>query len=590
MEKIVPNNRIKAYLLGKSSSVRKQYLAIIRFYLDGWSAQKVADEFGYTVSTVYTIARDFKNKLAQDDGDPFFAEIRPGRKKLEREGKTADIVVAYRKRNMSVPDIKSLMDARDIDISERTITAILKERGFTRLPRRVKSIREETLSQSVGALLQAPKSWRIDKGDEEFTSQLAGIMCFLPIIRGYEIDTLIRKSAYPKTQQIGRLQSILCFLALKLSNFERYSMDDAWCMDRGMGMFAGLNVLPKTAWFSSYSSAVTREMNAGFLKGLNVIWAEHGLLSDTVNLDFTAIPYWGDDDALENNWSGKRSKALASLQAVIAQDPDNGILCYGDTTIRHENQNEVVLEFLDFYHSDPEINRQAKYLVFDSKFTIYENLTKVDGQGIKFITIQRRSKNLEARIASLPKERWTDIRIEKANNKHRVVTVAEETTLLPKYNKNIRQIFIKGGNRVKPAVIITNDFVLPLEKIVRKYASRWMVEKEISEQIYFFHLNRNSSGIVVKADFDLTMTILAHNLYRILAMRFDGYAHCEANTIFDKFIYNAGDIIVTDEQVTVKLKRKRTLPLILEAMKRDAELDYPWLRGKKLLIEAATRT
>jgi hypothetical protein len=35
-------------------------------------------------------------------------------------------------------------------------------------------------------------------------------------------------------------------------------------MDRGMGLFAGLNVLPKTAWFNSYSSAITREMNTDF--------------------------------------------------------------------------------------------------------------------------------------------------------------------------------------------------------------------------------------------------------------------------------------------------------------------------------------
>ena len=171
-----------------------------------------------------------------------------------------------------------------------------------------------------------------------------------------------------------------------------------------------------------------------------------------------------------------------------------------------------------------------------------------------------------------------------------MVTAAEEITLLPKYNKSIRQIFIKNSNRIKPAVIIVNDFDLTLEKIVGKYAGRWMVEKEISEQIYFFHLNRNSSGIVIKADFDLTMTILAHNLYRLLAMRFDGYTHCEAKTIYSKFIYNAGDIVITDEHIILKLKRKRTLPLTLEVMKRDADLYYPWLRGKKLLIEAATRS
>ena len=84
----------------------------------------------------------------------------------------------------------------------------------------------------------------------------------------------------------------------------------------------------------------------------------------------TAIPYWGDDDPFENNCSDKRNKALASIQAVLAQAPESGILCYGDTTIRSERQNDVILEFLDFYYPDPKLNKSLKYLVFDSKFTV----------------------------------------------------------------------------------------------------------------------------------------------------------------------------------------------------------------------------
>ena len=77
MEKIIPNKDVLPYLKGDDCPARKQYLAMLRFYLDDWDAQQVAEAFGYTVSTVYTIARDFRAKLARADRDPFFREILP---------------------------------------------------------------------------------------------------------------------------------------------------------------------------------------------------------------------------------------------------------------------------------------------------------------------------------------------------------------------------------------------------------------------------------------------------------------------------------------------------------------------------------
>ena len=142
----------------------------------------------------------------------------------------------------------------------------------------------------------------------------------------------------------------------------------------------------------------------------------------------------------------------------------------------------------------------------------------------------------------------------------------------------------------KPAVIITNEFDIKLEDIVRKYSQRWLVEKGISEQIHFFHLNRNCSGIVVKVDFDLVMTILAHNLFRLFALNIDGYSHCEAKTLFNKFILNAGEINVSESEIVVSLKKKRTLPLVLENFKGFESINYHWLKGKRLVIKAATTT
>jgi transposase len=591
MEKITPRYDPVSYFTKDLSPTHKQFLALRSFFVDKKSVGKIADEYGYAVTTMYAMIRDFKKTYLCFDEDPFFKQVSVGRKKLDREGEAAELIAELRKKNLSVPEIKTILDAKGMNITERTITAILTEKGFSRLPRRENTVRKEALSAlKVTNPIEADKSKKIRLEDGMFSSQLAGLLLFLPIIKEYGIAEVIMTSDYPSTKTMSKISSILSFLALKLSNVERYSQDDVWCMDRGMGMFAGLNVLPKAAWFSSYSSSITRDANINFLKSLTPIWSSNGLLSDSVNLDFTAIPYWGDDDALENNWSGKYQRVIPSIQAVIAQDSDSGILCYGDTTIKHKNQNEVVLEFLDFYHSDPLTAKKLKYLIFDCKFTTYENLSRLNKDNVKFITIQRRSKNLEEKISQLPKERWKGIRIPKANGKNRTVTFAEDITLLKGYEGKLRQVFIQGKAKIKPAIIITNDFVLHVEDIVRKYARRWLVEKEIAEHIHFFHLNRNSSGIVVKVDFDLTMTILAHNLYRIMAKQFEGYGHCDALTIFDKFINNAGEIHISDETISVFLKRKRTLPLILESMANIGSKTYRWIGRKVLSFKAANFT
>ena len=91
-------------------------------------------------------------------------------------------------------------------------------------------------------------------------------------------------------------------------------------------------------------------------------------------------------------------------------------------------------------------------------------------------------------------------------------------------------------------MVFSNDFDISTSDAVRKYARRWLVEKTISEQTHFFHLNGVSSSMVIKVDFDLTMTILAHNLYRLLAKDLIGYEELSSSRLFEKFICNHGNI------------------------------------------------
>ena len=580
------------FFASPAQPLHRQYLALRRFLYEERTAEDVAAEYGYTANSIYAMAKNFKIRLRQSEqngAELFFQELKMGRPRQERDAELIEIIVNFRKKQLSVPDIKIFLDGKGYDVSEGFIYRVCDENGFARLPKRSKAQRQELLeNSSYVEVMAAPESAMHPFSEaEEFASSGVGVLCFLPFIKAYGIDKAIEESSYPETRQIGKLNSILAFLALKLSDVRRYGQDDGWCMDRGLGTFAGLNVLPKTTWYSSYSDAVERKDNIAFLKSLNKIFGDHGLLSDAANLDFTAIPYWGDGDPFENNWSGKRSKALISIQAALAQDPDSGILCYGDTTVKHDNQDDVILEFLDFYREGA--GREISCVVFDSKFTTLENLGRINDKGVKFITIQRKSKSLNEKVAQIPDSQWKTSKIEKSNNKSRTVSYCESATTNKLYGKQaLRQIFLKG-NSIKPATILTNDFTLNAVEIIRRYSRRWLVETDISEQIHFFHLNRNSSGIVVKVDFDLTMTITAHNLYRLLASRLPGYTHKRALSLFDTFIKNNGDVVVGENVITVKMNRKRALPLLRDSIPVFDE-PYAWLGGKRLLFTANTHT
>ena len=578
-------NPPELFFIKPQSIAQKQYEALRMFYFEKVPAKDVANRFGYTYRGFTTICSNFRANLkAGHLGDLFFKESKKGRKTTDRVSMVKADVVDMRKKFYSVQDIKVIMDGVGHKISERTIHGILRAEGFGRLPRRMNTTKDKLEKPNI----EAPKSQALHFDDQLFKSASVGILCLLPIIENYGISKAIETSDYPETKAINRLSSILSFIALKSSNIARYTTDDLWCTDRGLGLFASLNVLPKASWFTSYSHRVTSQMNRSLLKSLHKVWLDNGLLGDTSNLDFTTIPYWGDGDHLENNWSGKRGKAMVSMLAVLAQDPDTGIIDYGDVNVCHENQSAVILEYLDFYNSSNHGPKDLRYLVFDSKFTNYENLNKLNQDGVCFVTIRRRGKNLVDRLNDLPKQQWKTIRVQMAGNKKRTIKVYDELVSLRGYDGELRQISITGHGKIKPAIIITNELEMKVEDMVRKYTRRWIVEKGISEQIDFFHLNRVSSSMVIKVDFDFTMTILTHNLFRLFAKELPRYSHLSDSSIYQKFLHNMGDVEIKNNKIIVKLKKKRHLPAILELTQAYTKTKYPWLNNSNLIFEGAS--
>ena len=356
---------VQAFFEKPNYPLQRQYEALRAYYYEGLSAQEVAKRYGYSENSIYCFANRFKKYLAEGTAEEkFFAPLSVGRPTKLHQNELDQLIISLRKKYLSVSDIKTITDAQNYNVSETYIFNLIRKEGFARLPRRTKQVKSDAQNSTN---LTAPKTVLLFSQTETFTTANIGILCLLPYLIESGLDKIIENSLFPETSTMPKINSILSFIALKLSNVKRYSSDDIWCMDRGSGLFAGLNVLPKSSWFSSYSHRVTRQMNIQFLTAMNQLWQKKGLLSDTTNLDFVSIPYWGESSHLENNWSGNRNKALPSILAAISQEQNNGIITYGDTTIKHNNVSEVVVEFLDFYKKSG--GKELKYLVFDSKFT-----------------------------------------------------------------------------------------------------------------------------------------------------------------------------------------------------------------------------
>ena len=135
MDKYNPNYLAVNYFLSPENKIQTKYCALRAFFIDRMSAEEVAEKYGYTKSTVYSLVRDFKLGLINSPGtDPFFISVSRGRKPYDNtHSKTVTIL---RKNNMSVPEILAAMDGLGMPVSSQFVNSVLKREGFARLPRR----------------------------------------------------------------------------------------------------------------------------------------------------------------------------------------------------------------------------------------------------------------------------------------------------------------------------------------------------------------------------------------------------------------------------------------------------------------------
>ena len=522
---------------------QRRYEAMRASFVERMPARIVSQRFNYSESYIRLLRHLFIH------GKIDFSEPHPeGKKNRYRvTAATREKIKQWREHNMSSGEIAQCLCDDGIELSVRTIERVLREEGFSKLPRRSRL----KINMTVKGTRIPDKSTTVslcDLDGKQFHSDNAGLFLFTPFLSQFPLDKIIASAGLPGSKEIPAKNYLLSFLAMKLLGTERYAHAGDYGFDSVPGLFAGLNVLPKVTAMSTYSYSLDElhinRLQEAFIKHGNMLGLYNG---NVVNLDFHSIPHFGEKSQLERHWAGARNKTMKSALTLFAQDAATKLMLYTAADIKRTEADFQVHQFISFWKK---VRRGVKpTLVFDSKFTEYAELSKLNRNGIKFITLRRRGKKLLESIGKI--KSWKKIEIPHPKRKYPNPLVHEEHVSLKYYDGLVRQVIVKGNGHEKPAMLITNDFQMPLELLVGNYARRWRVENGIAEAVKFFNLNALSSPILVKVHFDVVMTMMADTLYSMFAQRLRGFEDCDAPTIYRHFIRGKGSVVVDGNNIKI---------------------------------------
>jgi len=554
---------------------QRRYEALRASFVDRLPAKVVADRFGYSPAYVNLLRHQFSHDKI-DFSEPV-PEGKINRRAVDMA--TRQKICSWREHRLSAGEITQLLSEDGIEVSVRTVERVLAEEDYPRLPRRsrlkvgltVQGARVPEVSQTLAAGIAR----KVD-------CDSAGVFLFAPFIERLNLAKVVDDAGLPGSKMIPALQYFLSFLSLKLIGTERFAHMNDHSFDAGLGLFAGLNVLPKCTAMSTYSYSLDaihlHKLQKAFVRQADRI----GLYDKSiVNLDFHTIPHFGDESVLQEHWAGARNKRMKGALTLVGQDADSKLILYTAADIQRSEADDQILEFLSFWKKTQ--RGMEPMLIFDSKFTTYANLSELNALGVKFITLRRRGKNLIEGLDSVGP--WKRIHIPHAKRKYQNPQVYESMVEVTGYSGSLRQVVMRGNGHSRPAFLISNDKDSPVESIAGDYARRWRVENVISEAVKFFNLNALSSPILTKVHFDVIMTMVADTLYSMLAGKLRGFEHCDAAKVYRHFVKGKGRVNLAADRLVVTFPRRAHNPILRNAPWHRLPTKVSWLGDVNLELK-----
>lgn len=418
--------------LRPSNATHRQYEALRAYFVDGLSSAEAAKRFGYTPGSFRVLCHE----LRQNPRRPFFRETSRGPSKAPKKDRIREMVIEHRKQNLSVYDICDLLEQSGHAISPAYVSRILKEEGFSKLPRRGD---DERLHATRPEKADVADVNRLDLSERSFRTKFGGLFLFLPYLADMGLDRMLSQAGFPGSKMVPSGCAMRALLALKLFGSARHSHVMSYVFDEGPALFAGLNVIPKRSFLTEYSCRIDPSCYPTVMSRWFDAMNRWGLRrGDSFDVDFHTIPYHGDDALIEKHYVSKRSRRQKGVLAFVAQDAGTRVFCYANGDIRKEDQKHEVLSFVDFWKQ-----RTGKYpeeIIFDSQLTTHVNMSTLNKWGIQFITLRRRSDKMLRSIHGEPTSAWRQIELDNIARAYRRPRILDQTITLDGYDGKIRQI------------------------------------------------------------------------------------------------------------------------------------------------------
>jgi hypothetical protein len=401
----------------------------------------------------------------------------------------------------------------------------------------------------------------------------------LPLLAAVRFDRIAAAAGYPGSACIPAHSALSSLLLLKLLDKERRSHLDDFNFEPALGLFAGLNVLPKKSFATEYSYRTARPLQrallAGWVSALGRLLFPEGR---TFSLDFHPIPYRGDPAGLENHHIPLAGKASPSVLAFFALEQESRVLCYANANLTRAEQAGEVMAFVEYWHALAGADPQ--WLYFDSKVTSYPESSRPNERGVRFATIRRRGAAVVRRLRSLPASAWTKAVIDTPKRFHQDIRYVDEAVRLRGYAGTARQVAIDGLGNERPTLLLSNDTDETARNLVIRYAGRNRVEDGLGSAVNFFHLNCLSSEVRLNVDVDAALTVLANGCYRWLGSRLKGWEKSRPKDLYRRFVETSGLVEVQADRVVVRLDRRSHNPVLREAALDRDSTPIPWLGNR----------